>query len=60
VFAVQTHSACGLSRSVANTSEALVGTCFFSTGVQNSFAASGEATKDILPKSSMQHREKYF
>jgi len=40
--------------------EALAGIFLCTTGIQKAFAASGEMTKDVLYKSSMQRKGKYF
>ena len=42
------------------TSEALVANFLFTTGTRKAFAASGDFTKDVLPRSSMHLEGKYF
>jgi hypothetical protein len=45
---------------VRPTSEALAGITHFTSGTRKALAASGEMTKDKLPKSNMQHNGNYF
>jgi hypothetical protein len=43
-----------------DTSLDLAGRGLLTTGIEKAFAASGDITKDVLPKSSVQCRGNYF
>jgi hypothetical protein len=61
---INTHSGTlnefSVVRQVSETSPELIGFDFLTTGIKQAFAASGDITTQVLPKSSMHRNGKYL